>query len=110
MNRTIRFPLALGCSLAAVGCAGSFVRGRITDCRDSTPLQGADVQLVSQSPNAAWNATQTGSDGEYGFRIDAATKVTPVTLTAAKHGYGTVQRTYATVPVAEDVCLQPTIR
>jgi len=110
MKHAIRVFFALGISPAASGCAGSFVRGRITDCRDSAPLAGADVQLTSRSPDAAWSAAQTGSDGAYGFQIEEATRVMPVTLTATKHGYGTVQRKYSAVPVSEDVCLQPTIR
>ena len=97
--------------VAATGCARSaYVRGRITDCRGSAPLEDADVQLASQAPDIGWDALKTGADGAFAFKVDSATKAMPVTLTAAKHGYQTVQKKYSAIPEANDVCMQPTLR
>jgi hypothetical protein len=98
-------------ALACTQCAASYVRGRVTDCRDSSPLEGADVQLASGASGAQWSPEETGSDGAYAFQVAGARSVVPVTLTAVKKGYQSVQKTYDAVPAgAEDVCLQPTIR
>jgi hypothetical protein len=95
---------------ATSGCVKRSVAGRITDCRGSSPLEGADVQLTSHAPDVAWEATQTGSDGTYSFQVDDPVKALPVTLTAAKRGFQTVQKTYSDIPGPQDLCMQPTIR
>jgi len=99
-------------ALACTQCAASYLRGRVTDCRDSSPLEGADVQLVSSgAPGTQWSPEETGSDGAYAFQVAGAKSVVPVTLTAVKKGYRSVQKTYDVVPAgAGDVCLQPTMR
>ncbi len=96
---------------AAAGCAKSaYVRGRITDCRGSAPVEDADVQLASPAPDLGWDALKTGPDGAFAFKVPDPTKAMPLTLTAAKHGYQSVQKKYSAMPDAEDVCMQPTIR
>jgi hypothetical protein len=106
-RRLVTVALAIG----TAGCVrDAYVRGRITDCRGSAPLEGADVQLTSQIPDVAWDALKTGPDGAYAFQVRHAPTSMPLTLTAAKHGYQTVQKRYSAVPDAEDVCMQPTIR
>jgi hypothetical protein len=95
---------------ATTGCVKAQVRGRITDCRGSSPVEGADVQLTSKAPDIAWEAVQTGSDGAYSFPVDDPRRALPVTLTAAKHGYQTTQKSYSAMPGPEDVCMQPTVR
>jgi hypothetical protein len=92
-------------------CAATQVRGRVTDCRDSTPLDGADVQLTTHASGSAWEPEQTGSDGAYAFEVGHNQDVLPVTLTAAKHGFRTTQKVFPSMPSgASDVCLQPTMR
>lgn len=87
------------------------VRGRVTDCRDSAPLDGADVQLSSSTPGAEWNAEQTGQDGAYAFDVGHGKDTLPVTLTAGKKGYRSTQKVLSSVPSgALEVCLQPTLR
>ena len=96
--------------LACSACVSSSLRGRVTDCRDSAPLEGADVQLTTQAPGVAWNAQQTGSDGAYTFNVEDRGAL-PVTLTAVKRGYQTVQKTYSATPSnMQDVCMRPTKR
>jgi hypothetical protein len=58
----------------------------------------------------AWETVQTGSDGAYSFQVDDPRQALPVTLTAAKHGYQTTQKSYSAMPVPEDVCMQPILR
>jgi hypothetical protein len=103
---------AVAAALAAstTGCVKQQVRGRITDCRLSSPVEGADVQLTSKAPDIAWEAFQTGSDGAYSFPVDDPKLALPVTLTAAKHGYQTTQKSYSSMPGPEDVCMQPILR
>jgi hypothetical protein len=95
---------------AASGCLKRSVSGHITDCRGTSPLEGADVQLTSRSPDVSWEAAQTASDGAYSFQVDDPPKALPVTLTAAKRGFQTVQKTYSEVPGPQDICMQPTTR
>src|SRR5262249_33309465 len=106
------FLIALaGTGMAGSGCARSaYVRGRITDCRGSAPVEDADVQLASPVPDVGWDALKTGPDGAFAFKVPDPSKTLPVTLTAAKHGYQSVQKRYSAIPDAEDVCMQPTIR
>jgi hypothetical protein len=94
----------------ATGCATTSIRGRLTDCRDSTPLAGADVQLATDAPNMGWDAIKTAADGSYEFKFGDATQLMPVTLTASKNGFGTIQKRYSAVPPAGDICMQPTQR
>jgi hypothetical protein len=102
--------LGLAC-LFGVQCAASYVRGRVTDCRDSSPLAGVEVQLTSRTSGVAWTAEETGGDGAYTFQIEKAHDVLPVTLTVAKQGYQSTQKVFTSVPSGgEDVCMQPTIR
>lgn len=97
-------------TLVCTQCVSSYVGGRVTDCRDSSALEGADVQLTTQAADVAWTAQQTGSDGVYAFKVDSK-QVLPVTLTAAKKGYRTTQKTYSSVPDGpQDLCMQPTMR
>jgi hypothetical protein len=95
---------------AASACVKRSVSGHITDCRGTSPLEGADVQLTSRSPDVSWEASQTGSDGAYSFQVDDPVKAMPVTLTAAKRGFQTVQKTYSEMPGPQDICMQPTTR
>jgi hypothetical protein len=109
MPATPRF-FGLVC-IFVVQCAASYVRGRVTDCRDSSPLEGVEVQLTSRTSGVSWTALQTGGDGAYTFQVDKAHDVLPVTLTVAKQGYRATQKVYTSVPPgAEDVCMQPTMR
>ena len=88
----------------------SYLRGRVTDCRDSAPLDGADVQLTAKAAGAAWSAQQTASDGAYAFKMDDKS-VVPVTLVVAKDGYRSTEKTYGSIPSgAQEVCLRPTKR
>jgi hypothetical protein len=104
------FALAVA-GIAGTGCAkSSYVRGRITDCRGSAPVEDADVQLASPVPDVAWDALKTGPDGAFAFKVPDPAKAMPVTLTAAKRGYQSVQKRYSAIPDVEDVCMQPTIR
>jgi hypothetical protein len=97
-------------AVASAACVSSTLRGRVTDCRDSSPLEGADVQLTTQAQGVEWIAQQTGSDGAYAFKVDDKS-VMPITLTAVKGGYQSVQKTYDSMPNAgQDVCLRPTKR
>ena len=96
--------------LACPACVASQLRGRVTDCRDSTPLEGADVQLTARAAGAAWTAQQTGSDGAYTFKVDDKS-VMPVTLVAVKAGYRSAEKTYDSIPnESQEVCLRPTKR
>jgi hypothetical protein len=95
---------------ATTGCVKPQIRGRITDCRVSSPVEGADVQLTSKAPDVAWEAVQTGGDGAYSFPVDDPRLALPVTLTAAKHGYQTTQKSYSAMPGPQDVCMQPILR
>jgi hypothetical protein len=92
------------------GCVKRSVSGHITDCRGSSAVEGADVQLTSRTPDVGWDALQTGSDGAYSFQVDDPTRAMPLTLTAAKRGFQTVQKTYSEIPGPQDICMQPTIR
>jgi hypothetical protein len=103
--------LLLALAVAGTGCAkSSYVRGRITDCRGSAPVEDADVQLASPAPDVGWDAVKTGPDGAFVFKVPEPAKALPITLTAAKHGYQSVQKRYSAIPDVEDVCMQPTIR
>jgi hypothetical protein len=94
-----------------VHCASTQIRGRVTDCRGTTPLEGADVQLTTHVPGAEWQPEQTGSDGSYAFEVGHDQGVLPVTLTAGKKGYRSTEKVFSSVPAgASDVCLQPTAR
>lgn len=96
--------------LASPACMASSLRGRVTDCRDSTPLDGADVQLTAQAGGTVWPAQHTGGDGAYAFQVDDKGGV-PVTLIAVKPGYQSAEKTYSSIPsAAQDVCLRPTKR
>ena len=95
---------------ATTGCVKPQIRGRITDCRSSSPVEGADVQLTSKAPDFAWEAVQTGGDGAYSFEVGDPQRALPVTLTAAKHGYQSTQKSYSAMPGPEDVCMQPFLR
>jgi Carboxypeptidase regulatory-like domain len=95
---------------ATTGCVKQQIRGRITDCRLSSPVEGADVQLTSRAPDIAWEAVQTGSDGAYSFQVDDPQRALPVTLTAARHGYQSTQKSYSAMPGSADVCMQPFLR
>jgi hypothetical protein len=107
----MRSLLPLVIALAWTGCVKPAVHGRITDCRGTSPIEGVDVQLTSQTPDVAWDAVQTGSDGAYAFAVGDAARAMPVTLTAAKRGFQTVQRTYSSMPSGDDaICMQPTTR
>jgi hypothetical protein len=87
------------------------VRGRVTDCRDSAPLDGADVQLSSGTPGAEWNAEQTAQDGAYAFDVGRVKDTLPVTLTVGKKGYRSTEKILSSVPSGGlEVCLQPTVR
>jgi hypothetical protein len=97
-------------TLTTTACVKRSVSGRLTDCRGSSPVEGADVQLTSRAPDVAWDALQTGADGAYSFQVDDPAKALPVTLTAAKRGFQTVQKTYSEVPGPQDICMQSTIR
>lgn len=98
--------------LSCAACTASTLRGRVTDCRDSSPLEGADVQLTTEAPGMAWPAQQTGSDGAYAFQVESkGVGVTPMTLIAVKSGYQSAEKPFATIPgAALDVCLRPTKR
>lgn len=97
--------------LLCTQCASSMVRGRVTDCRDSSPLDGADVQLSSSTPGAEWSAEQTGQDGAYAFDVGHSKDTLPVTLTVGKRGYRSSQKVLPSVPSGVlEVCLQPTVR
>src|SRR5579862_1807750 len=99
------------CCLLCAQCASSMVRGRVTDCRDSAPLDGADVQLSSGTPGAEWNAEQTAQDGAYAFDVGRAKDTLPVTLTVGKKGYRSTEKVLSSVPSGGlEVCLQPTVR
>jgi hypothetical protein len=112
MRTTHRVLAAITAALAAAttACVKQQVGGRITDCRLSSPVEGADVQLTSKAAGVAWESIQTGSDGAYSFQVDDARAAFPVTLTAAKHGYQTTQKSYSALPGPEDVCMQPILR
>jgi hypothetical protein len=97
--------------ISCAHCAASQVRGRVTDCRDSTPLEGVEVQMTSHTPGVSWSAEETAKDGAYAFEVQRAHDVLPVTLTMARHGYQNTQKVYESVPSSgEDVCMQPTMR
>jgi hypothetical protein len=103
--------VAAALAAATSGCMKQQIGGRITDCRLSSPVEGADVQLTSKgTPGVAWDAVQTGSDGAYSFPVEDPKQAFPVTLTAAKHGYQTTQKSYSAMPAPEDVCMQPILR
>ena len=96
--------------LACAACTASYLRGRVTDCRDSSALEGADVQLTTQAPGVTWPAQQTGSDGVYAFQVGNK-DVAPVSLVAVKAGYQSTEKTFASVTGGtQDVCLRPTRR
>jgi hypothetical protein len=110
MPASARLLVVVAC-LACAHCAASYVRGRVTDCRDSSPLEGVEVQLTSRSSGVSWSAEETAKDGAYEFQIEHAHDVLPVTLTTARRGYQSTQKVYASVPSSgEDVCMQPTTR
>jgi len=102
--------VAAAFAAASTGCVKQQVRGRITDCRLSSPVEGADVQLTSKAPDIVWESVQTGSDGAYSFQVDDPRQALPVTLTAEKHGYQTTQKSYSAMPGPQDVCMQPILR
>jgi hypothetical protein len=102
--------MAAALAAATTGCVKPQVRGRITDCRLSSPVEGADVQLTSKAPDIAWEAEKTGSDGAYSFEVTDPKLALPVTLTAVKHGYQSAQKSYSAMPGPEDVCMQPMLR
>jgi hypothetical protein len=108
--KLVVFAAVAALAAATTGCVKQQFRGRITDCRLSSPVEGVDVQLTSKAPDIAWEAVQTGSDGAYSFPIDDPRQALPVTLTAAKHGYQTTQKSYSVMPGSEDVCMQPILR
>jgi hypothetical protein len=111
MRRKLVVFVATAAALGATtGCVKQQVRGRITDCRVSSPVDGADVQLTSKAPDISWEAVHTGGDGAYSFQVDDPPRALPVTLTAAKHGYQTTQKSYSAMPGPEDVCMQPILR
>jgi len=111
MGRQLVFAVvATALAAAATGCVKQQIRGRITDCHLSSPVEGADVQLTSKAPDIAWESVQTGSDGAYSFQINDPRRALPVTLTAEKHGYQTTQKSYSAMPAPEDVCMQPILR
>jgi hypothetical protein len=110
MPALARLVLGLAC-VGCAQCAASYVRGRVTDCRDSSPLEGVEVQLTSHAPGVAWGAEETSNDGAYTFQVERARDVVPVTLTVAKHGYQSTQKVYGSLPSGvDDVCMQPTMR
>ena len=103
---TARLLLLLGWT----ACVPSYIRGRVTDCRDSSPLEGADVQLTAQAAGAQWPAQRTEADGAYSFKVGDR-GLMPVTLTAVKSGYQSVQKTYDSVASSpQGVCMRPTKR
>jgi hypothetical protein len=96
--------------LAWTACVPSYIRGRVTDCRDSSPLEGADVQLTAQAAGAQWPAQRTEGDGAYSFKVDDK-GLMPVTLTAVKSGYQTAQKNYDSFSSSpQEVCMRPTKR
>jgi hypothetical protein len=110
MSRRLVRALCVAC-LPCLQCGATQIHGQITNCRGTTPLEGADVQLTTRAPGAEWQPEQTGSDGSYAFDVGHDTSVLPVTLTAAKKGYQSAEKVLSAVPAgATDVCLQPTIR
>jgi hypothetical protein len=110
MPASIRLLVGFAC-LSCAHCAASYVRGRVTDCRDSSPLEGVEVQLMSRGSIVSWGAEQTAKDGAYEFQVEHARDVLPVTLTMTRPGYQATQKIYASVPSSgEDVCMQPTVR
>jgi hypothetical protein len=95
---------------ACPACMASYLRGRVTDCRDSAALDGADVQLTAKAAGAAWTAQETGNDGAYAFKVEDKSFV-PVTLVVAKAGYRSAEKAYDSIPSGtQEVCLRPTKR
>lgn len=105
---SVRLPIPVLLTLVSASCVGTYVRGRVTDCRDATPIDGADVQLTTKAPGAGWESEQTGGDGAFVFKVEDRSAM-PVILTAAKRGYQTAQKMYSTGS-EEGVCMRPTSR
>ena len=103
------WPLML---LALAACVKTNqLRGRVVDCATSSPVDGADVQLMSKATGTSWDAIQTAGGGEFAFDLQAPASQVPLTLTAVKKGYQSAQKTFTSVPSGtEIVCIAPTLR
>lgn len=96
-------------AILSTGCAASPTwRGVITDCRTTAPVAGADVHIDVAEPVSASNVTSTDDAGRYAFIIVGDSKKAHATLTVAKRGYQTVQKSYSGAAGEDTVCMSPT--
>jgi len=89
----------------------SRLHGRVIDCQTQSPVEGAEVQLKSPGTGSTWEAVQTAGDGSFALDVQRDAKEAPMTLTAVKSGYRSVEKAYPALPGGtQDLCLAPTLR